>query len=118
MNEELEKIKQKIAEVEAKQEENGRRYQIQENKFSKQEIAQIKISELKSNLESTDYVACKIADAYAEYNQTGDDHNLDEIIAHYEPVLKQREQWRQEIRELEKQTNEWWQKSLEQYLVW
>lgn len=64
------------------------------------------IMSLKKRLTDTDYVASKIADAYAKYKITGDDHALDEIIAQYEPMLQQREQWREQIRELEKQINE------------
>ena len=66
----------------------------------------IEIMLLKKQLTDTDYIASKITDAYAQYKITGDDHALDEMIAKYEPILQQREQWREQIRELEKQINE------------
>ena len=93
-----------IVEIDA--DEKGRRFQIQEVKYSKIELLTQQIEKLKQNLRNTDYIANKIADAYALYKLTGDDLHLDEIMTQYEPMLQQREQWREQIRELEKQINE------------
>ena len=83
--------------------EKGRRFTILRSPDKSKEA---QIGDLKLKLYDTDYVASKIADAYAKYQITGDDHALDEMIAKYEPILQQREQWREQIRELEKQINE------------
>ena len=86
--------------------EKGQPFTIKDIEYSKIELLELQIEKLKQNLRNTDYIASKIADAYALYKLTGDDLHLDEIMTQYEPMLQQREQWREQIRELEKQINE------------
>ena len=76
--------------VEIEPDKKGRRFQIQEIPAPTQkELNQQKIQELKQKLEETDYQAIK----FAEGQINGDD---------YASIREQRQQWRNEINELEK----------------
>lgn len=48
----------------------------------------IQIEELKKKLDDTDYIACKLAEGVA-------------TVEEYSDIIKQRQQWRKEINELE-----------------
>ena len=61
-----------------------------EEEFRKSdEHKQIQIAELKQNLADTDYIACKIAEGVATVDE-------------YASMIAQRQQWRNEINELER----------------
>lgn len=66
------------------------------------ESTYLRINELKKNLKETDYIAAKLADGLANCT------SLDEMLSvsqsfntEYAEVLKQRQEWRNEINELE-----------------
>ena len=59
------------------------------------------INELTQNLESTDYIANKLAEANAEYIVTEDKTKLIELRTKYAKELADRETWRKEIDSLQ-----------------
>lgn len=62
---------------------------------------QYKIDKLTQQLEATDYIANKLAEANAEYIVTEDKTKLIELRTKYEKELADRETWRNEIDKLE-----------------
>lgn len=64
--------------------------------ISQEDVINNKILKLKSNLDSTDYMVLKIAEAET-------DEEKQELRELYAEELKQRKEWREEINELEKQ---------------
>lgn len=72
-----------------------KRYQIKEVPApSEEEIKQRRISELKAELSSTDYVVIKIAEADTTEEQQ-------QLREHYADVIANRKMWRTEINTLE-----------------
>lgn len=61
---------------------------------------ELRISELKTFLRDSDYVANKITEAIAEYLTTNDDSELNSLLNEYSEVLNNRKLWRKEINEL------------------
>lgn len=59
------------------------------------------ITQLKQNLEKTDYIADKLAEAIAEYIATGNNTNVLALRARYAEQLQDRQSWRDKINELE-----------------
>lgn len=74
-------------------EEQGEYYAVVKNPEPKEEeIKQARINELKQLLADTDYVVIKIAEGSATKEE-------------YADVIEQRKAWREEIRELENESN-------------
>ena len=70
--------------------------------YTQQELVQMEIADLKEQLANTDYVACKAMDLAV--NATGLVELLSaftQIRTQYAQVLRDRESWRQRIRQLE-----------------
>ena len=65
-----------------------------------------RIVELKKKLYKTDYVDNKISAATAKYLVDGDKTELLALYEEYKPMLAQRQAWRDEINNLERQLNE------------
>ena len=81
--------------VEIEPENEIRRFQIQEKpEPSEEELKQRRIAELKSQLNNTDYVVIKIAEA-----ETIEKQNM--LREHYSDVIVNRKHWREEINSLE-----------------
>ena len=64
------------------------------------------ITELKQKLSATDYIDHKINAAMAKYLVKGDKTELLVLYEEYEPMLIQRQAWRDEINNLENQLKE------------
>lgn len=62
--------------------------------------AETRIAELKAKLEATDYIAAKAMDALLRDSASGTE-TLASIGMEYEDTLRQRQEWRDEINELE-----------------
>lgn len=64
--------------------------------------------ELKRKLQEADYISSKLAEAVAEYivMDNGDKSKLVSIYNEYLEVIKNKQSWRDEINELEKQLKE------------
>lgn len=74
--------------------------------LNKEKPTEEKIEELKSKLNATDYIAAKTLDALI-LNSNTNEKNMFEIFTdmykEYEMQLKNRDSWRKEIRQLEKE---------------
>lgn len=57
-------------------------------------------------LSRTDYIALKISEAQLKFQLTQDDTELKELYEKYKNKLIEREEWRVEIRKLEKELDE------------
>lgn len=62
-----------------------------------------KINELKLKLRKTDYITDKLTAALVEYVVNGNKEKVLSIYNEYSELLTQRQSWRDEINELEKQ---------------
>lgn len=60
---------------------------------------------LRAQLKDKDYIACKLAEAIAEYIvlDTGDKSKLIAIYNEYQETIKNKESWRDEINALEEE---------------
>lgn len=66
----------------------------------------IKLNLLYENLKSTDYITLKISEAQLKFQLTQDDTELKELYEKYKNKLIEREEWRVEIRKVEKELDE------------
>lgn len=71
--------------------------------YTEKEYAEVRINKLTNNLQKTDYIANKLAEANAEYIVTEDKTKLIELRNKYSKELADRETWRKEINVLETQ---------------
>lgn len=62
---------------------------------------QKRVAKLTEQLQKTDYIANKLAEANAEYIVTGDNTNVLALREEYKVELQNRASWRQEINKLE-----------------
>lgn len=72
-----------------------------ERVFSEKETTQLEIDKLTEELQRTDYIANKLAEANAEYIVTEDKTKLIELRNKYAKELADRETWRNEIDSLQ-----------------
>jgi hypothetical protein len=63
--------------------------------------AQQEIYRLKMQLDKTDYITSKLAEAIAIMQIKGDDTRLKEVYGQYEEVINQRQEWRDTVGDLE-----------------
>lgn len=88
--------------VEIEPDENGRRFQIVEPpQPTQKELDEQEVAKLKRQLEATDYVANKLAEATAKYFATGDKTELEQLTEKYSETMAQRQQWRDRVDELQ-----------------
>ena len=69
--------------------------------YTEKEYAEVRINKLTDNLQETDYIANKLAEANAEYIVTEDKTKLIELRNKYLKELTDRETWRKEIDSLQ-----------------
>ena len=69
--------------------------------YTEKELYEITINKLTNQLQATDYIANKLAEANAEYIVTEDKTKLIELRTKYEKELTDRETWRKEIDSLQ-----------------
>lgn len=69
--------------------------------YTEKEYAEVRINKLTKQLEDTDYIANKLAEANAEYIVTEDKTKLIELRTKYAKELADRETWRNEIDSLQ-----------------
>ena len=89
-----------ILEVPANVNEDGKLIAV-EFEISKKEKFNMQIFKLRKQLENTDYIATKLAEANAEYIVTEDKTKLIELQTKYAKDLANREQWRKEVNDLQ-----------------
>ena len=68
---------------------------------TQEELNQLKIMELTQKLQSTDYIANKLAEAVSKYISTGDNTDVLLLREKYAIELANREEWRKEIDSLQ-----------------
>ena len=69
--------------------------------YTEKEYAEVRINKLTNNLQKTDYIANKLAEANAEYIVTEDKTKLIKLRNKYSKELADRETWRKEIDSLQ-----------------
>ena len=69
--------------------------------YTEKEYAEVRINKLTNQLQATDYIANKLAEANAEYIVTEDKTKLIELKNKYSKELADRETWRKEIDSLQ-----------------
>lgn len=71
--------------------------------YTEKEYAEVRINKLTQNLEKTDYIANKLAEAVSKYIATGDNTDVLLLREKYALELANREEWRKEIDKLQQE---------------
>ena len=78
-------------------------YLIEKQNFETKQENQKRIAELTQQLEKTDYIANKLAEAVSKYISTGDNTDVLLLREKYALELANREEWRKEIDKLQQE---------------